>query len=155
MTDLKEHLAGRIRQYLTDLVQVQERVLKVWDAYEKTKNEFLLDSVALNLQNFYSAVENMLKAIAERIDGHLPIGENWHSELLGQLSTEVSGLRPAVISHATKEGLSEYRSFRHIVRNIYAFNMDPRKIKPLIDKLPTATQGLQKELIAFLALLGS
>jgi len=49
----------------------------------------------------------------------MPAGEHWHQLLLEQMASEIGGVRPAVISDATRQALDEYRGFRHVVRNVY------------------------------------
>jgi hypothetical protein len=41
----------------------------------------------------------------------------WHLFLLEQMTKEVPGIRPAVISTETGTRLDEYRRFQHVVRN--------------------------------------
>ena len=45
--------------------------------------------------------------------------------------------------------LDEYRRFRHVVRNIYAFDIDPEKLMPLMDRLEECFRRSQRELLAF------
>jgi hypothetical protein len=52
---------------------------------------------------------------------------------------------------ATK--LDEYRKFRHRIRNIYATNLDPDRMKHLVDGLPTLWRQVRQELTAFAAFL--
>ena len=83
------------------------------------------------------------------IDGSKPAGENWHQALLEQMSIEMPGIRPAVISDVTREQLDDYRGFRHIVRNVYTFNFDPVKVERLVVKAPSLFARIQTELLAF------
>jgi len=69
--------------------------------------------VALNLHSFYSALERVFELIALELDGGALGGENWHTELLRQMSTDVPGVRPPVLQPDTAAGLDEYRKFRH------------------------------------------
>jgi hypothetical protein len=39
------------------------------------------------------------------------------------MAVEIELVRPAVISKETRNTLDEYRGFRHIVRNVYSFNL--------------------------------
>ena len=114
-----------------------------------------MDSVALNLHGFYSGLERIFEKIAASVDGSIPEGANWHQELLHQMSMEIDGIRPAVISSEVKENLEEYRGFRHVVRNVYTYYLNPEKIKPLVDKVQDVFRKSEKELSAFAKFLQS
>jgi hypothetical protein len=45
--------------------------------------------------------------------------------------------------------LDEFRAFRHIVRNVYAFQLDPVKLRRLVQEAPSAAAQLRMELVAF------
>lgn len=85
--------------------------------------------MALNLHGFYSGIERIFERLVETLDGNLPKGENWHQALLVQMSKEVTGIRPAVISLQTLKRLDEYRGFRHVVRNVYNFHLTRRNLR--------------------------
>jgi hypothetical protein len=121
----------------------------------KRKDDFYLDSVALNLHGFYSGLERIFEKIAASVDGSIPEGANWHQELLHQLSMEIDGIRPAVISSDLKENLEEYRGFRHVVRNVYTYHLSSKKIKPLVDKIQDVFRKSENELSAFAKFLQS
>lgn len=82
-------------------------------------------------------------------DGSTPQGPGWHRDLLLQMSGEISGRRPPVISRATRHCLDEYRSFRHIVRNIYTFNLRPMRVRELVDDLAVCFAALVNDIEAF------
>ncbi|WP_416672242.1 ribonuclease toxin HepT-like protein [Egbenema bharatensis] len=44
----------------------------------------------------------------------------------------IPSVRPAVLSFETRDRLDRYRGFRHVVRNVYTFNLDPEQIGLLI-----------------------
>ena len=144
-------LAERIRGEIPDLDRVVRRVLLAWElASESSKQrDIYLDSVALNLHGFYSGLERIFELIARHVDCDLPRGENWHSVLLWQVARDKEEVRPAVISEKSASLLDELRRFRHLVRNVYAVNLVPRKIEPLVYPLPELWQLLQAELMAF------
>ena len=77
----------------------------------------------------------MVIDISRTMEASLPSGSEWHLDLLLQISSEIDGIRPAVISRATRECLDEYRGFRHVVRNVYAFNLRPARLRELVDRL--------------------
>ena len=57
--------------------------------------------------------------------------------------------RPAVIADKTREVLQEYLRFRHIVRNLYAFELDPQRLQRLVDQLTNAFGLARRDLLAF------
>jgi hypothetical protein len=146
-------LAQRIRENLDDLEQVVDRIAAGWQRARQTNDDYYLDSVALNLHGFYSGIERIFELVGENVDGKLPQGENWHQLLLQQMAQEVPGTRPALISEKVYRQLSEFRGFRHIVRNVYTYNFDPAKMEKLVDSTPQVFAALRAELYAFASFL--
>ena len=144
-------LAERIRGEVSDLARVIQRALHSWSRGQRLPDErdVYLESVALNLHSFYSVVERLFELIARHVDGALPTGEGWHHNLLQQMSKEIAERRPAVISPESASMLDEFRRFRHLVRNVYTFNLVPQKMEPLMAALPGLWEQVQAELSAF------
>lgn len=113
-------------------------------------DDYHVDATALNLHGFYAGLERLFVIVAERIDGSMPSGANWHQELLQQMSAELPGVRPAVISRTLAADLERFRGFRHVVRNVYAYVLDPRRIGELMGDLP-GTFGAVRSQLAELA----
>ena len=109
--------------------------------------------MALNLHGFYAGFERIFVRIAEVIDGDLPQGESWHLFLLQQMLEEVPNVRPAVISTEAGNMLNEYRGFRHIVRNVYTYKLDPAKVGKLVLSAQNTFTKLNAELLAFASFL--
>ncbi len=87
--------------------------------------------------------------VAERIDGSLPGGPNRHQNLLRQMTAEMPGVRAAVLSPDLFPALDRHRGFRPVVRNVYAYVLDPRLVAVLVDDLPQASERLRAQLAAF------
>ena len=149
MTSHYISLSRRIRKELVSIEQVVIRAQSAWQTYEKTGNDFLLDSVALNLHGFYSGIEKLLERIAKGVDSQVPGGNSWHRALLEQMAREVIGVRPMVISESVLEQLDEYRRFRHVVRNVYGQDLEPGKLKALVAMSLAAYTQVEEELVAF------
>jgi hypothetical protein len=118
-------LVGRIEQSLEDLQTIFSRAEVLIDKCRLSLDDGYLDGVALNLHAFYSAVEKIFEDIARTIEIGVPSGPDWHRDLLIQMSAEIPETRPPVISRETRLILDEFRGFRHVVRNIYTFNLHP------------------------------
>jgi len=50
------------------------------------------------IHDFYCGVEKLFERVAVNIDGELPKGEDWHTELLSQMARPLVGIREAVIN---------------------------------------------------------
>jgi len=151
MSGLYEELVYRIRGEVSDLDRLVQKALRVWSRVQKPGNEqdIYLDSIALNLHGFYSGIERLFELIARHVDQRLPAGEMWHRDLLQQMAEEITNVRPAVISPERIASLDHLRRFRHLVRNVYTFNLSPDKLKSLIADLPGLWLRVQAELLAF------
>jgi hypothetical protein len=148
-------LSGRIRDELSELARVADRAEQGWERAKTQHDDYYLDGVALNLHSFYSGLEHIFEKIASLVDESVPAGSNWHQELIRQMSIEVSGVRPAVISAELRIALEEYRGFRHIVRNVYTYQLNPEKLERLISMLRETLLRTERELLAFAKFLES
>jgi hypothetical protein len=142
-------LAVRIREALADVERVAKRTEEMRAKAERTNDDGYWDAVALNLHGFYAGVERILEDVARTVDGSLPDTPGWHQELLLQMSAEMPGVRPSPIERQTRYCLDEYRRFRHIVRNVYAFNLHPARLHELVADLPACLQAFNQDLNNF------
>ena len=142
-------LSGRIHQELQRLDHVVNRVKRIWQLSSQIPDDVYIDAVALNLHGFYAGVERIFEVIANQVDESIPRGERWHIELLQQMAYHVPKVRPAVISTDLRDRLDKYRGFRHVVRNVYTFNLDPQLLQILVEDLPSTFALLEKSLINF------
>ncbi len=142
-------IAGRIRADVAELAGVVERALYIWQEGRTSGAYFYLDAIALNLHGFYAGVERLLEIIADGVDETKPTGAQWHQQLLRQMTSEIAEVRPAVLSPGLREQLDRYRGFRHVVRNVYTFNLDSEQIEILVRHLPETMTQLRQELLVF------
>ena len=151
MKDPYSEIVERIKLQIPDLDRLVERSLLSWSNVKKSPDEqsLYLDALALNLHGFYSGLERLFELVARHVDVMLPEGDQWHYKLLKQMMEDKEGIRPAVISHEIFYLLDEYRRFRHLVRNVYTFNLDPEKMEKLVSNLPDLWLRAKDELKAF------
>ncbi len=100
--------------------------------------------VAYYLHVLYGSFENLFRRIAVFFGNQVPDPEWWHAQLLRQMTLDVPGVRPPVISHELYDSLDELRRFRHLFRNAYVLHFDPdrlvivlkhaRRIEPLYQR---------------------
>jgi hypothetical protein len=72
----------------------------------------------------------MLKLITREWDGQVPSSDEWHKDLLNQMSEETAK-RPAVLSPALVEVLGEFLAFRHLFRGASIALMKWEKVSPV------------------------
>ncbi len=148
-------LAKRIEQELIELEKVVNRVKRGIDAINinPENQDLFLDSIALNLHDFYTGLERVFSQIATTVDQTIPSGKNWHRELLNQMGKQVENLRPQILSKITIQELDEYRRFRHVVRNVYGFEFEITRIEPLVNSLLPCFTNVKNELLDFVQIL--
>lgn len=148
-------LAERIRQDLANLEGVVERAERAVAAARRRPDDqdLYLDSAALNLHDFYAGLERVFHLIATTLDRSVPTGPGWHRDLLQQMGLAVHQVRPKVLSSETIKALSEYLGFRHVVRSIYAFQLDPERLERLVTGLRPVFAQVQDDLETFASFL--
>ncbi len=142
-------VSARIRQEFGDLNRALERINHSRRQAKLSGDDAYWDSVALNLHSLYDGLERLFELIAVNVDGHKPGGQNWHALLLYQMAEERPGVRPAVISIASKETLDDWRGFRHIVRHVYTFRFDLVRLEKRAETASQILHQVAQELHAF------
>ncbi|HEY8021746.1 MAG TPA: hypothetical protein VIH93_11625, partial [Thermoanaerobaculia bacterium] len=99
------------------------------------------------------ACERIFDRIAGDIDGGMPQTQDWHFRLLRAMSTDIPEVRPAVLTPDLAGRLMDYLRFRHLVRNIYGFELEDRKMAPLVEGILSLQRDLVTEIGKFLAYL--
>ena len=108
-----------------------------------------MSALALNLHSFYNGIERILEIVARRLDPSFPAGERWHRQLLEQMTQEMPGVRPPVLSGLSAQRLTEFLAFRHRVRNLYTFNLNASRLHELVERLPAAWESARADIEAF------
>jgi hypothetical protein len=116
---------------------------------KKKPSNYLLRAGGSILHDFYTGIEKIFENIAKEIDQRLSIGEEWDSKLLHQMTLDILGLRPPVITTHTEKKLREYLGFRHLFRKRYGFELDWVKMKRLLSKMLEVLSGLENEIKIF------
>ena len=148
-------VSARIRQELKELDQVTFRADRAIAAAKRQPGDqdLYIDSAALSLHDLYSGLERIFHYIASSVDTSMPASHEWHRELLRQMSLEIPELRPVVLSQESVNVLSEYLAFRHVVRNVYAFQFDPVRVERLVNGLPSVMSKVKADLESFASFL--
>jgi hypothetical protein len=144
-------VAARLRTELQTLEQVVERAEGALSraARQPQDQDYFLGAAALDLHSLYAGLERLFELVAAELDGSQPAGPSWHRDLLAQMSLTVTGVRPAVISAETRSALLDYLEFRHVVRNVYTFDLRPARVSELVRGLRPAFDLVRRDLLAF------
>ncbi|MFH7243312.1 MAG: hypothetical protein ACHWZW_10730 [Spirulina sp.] len=148
--DAVGELAADIEMDLTRLSQLEQEIYRVQGeiAGDSSRQDLFYENLALKLHNFYTGCEKILQLVAVELNGGLPSGSDGHKRLLDRMSQERDG-RPAILTRETAASLREFLGFRHIVRNLYGFELDPNRVAVLVESYPEVWSNVQKDVRAF------
>ncbi len=148
-------LISEIKDELSNIMILVSDIKETYKELPKSqkKKRIYEESLALKLHNFYTGCERIFNKIADDINGGVPHSLDRHKRLLKSMSLEIEKIRPAVISKDTARALEEYLAFRHVVRNIYGFEIDSERLHRLIEKLENVYKRFKKEIDDFLGFL--
>ena len=140
-------LAAEIASELASLSLLEEQSA----AAPQGDDTFSLRARGSILHDFYSGVERVFVRIAEELNGGVPQGEQWHGQLVKDMSLEIPEVRPAVIDEELARSLGDFRRFRHVFRNVYGFALEDQRMRPLEERLPTVLAAFRRQVGEFLA----
>ncbi len=143
-------LVAEIKDELARLEAVVESLLK---RKGPLANEEITESAALRLHNFYTGCERIFKRIVAEVNGIALQDSDWHKRLLNQMTLEIKEIRPAVITPETRRDLEELLKFRHIVRNVYGYELQPERVEKLVGLCVTVFPRFVNEIENFVAFL--
>lgn len=147
ISEIKDELE-LIGALASDISEISREVPK-----RGNKKRIYEESLSLKLHNFYTGCERIFQKIANDVNGGVPTSADRHKRLLRSMSLDIEKIRPFVISKNTEKALEEYLAFRHVVRNIYGFEIDSERLKRLIEKLPVIYKKFREEINSFIVFL--
>jgi hypothetical protein len=143
ITDINNELA-RLTQLHRQIHQAQTEITN-----NPTLSPFLYESLALKFHNFYTGCERIFQILASELNGGLPSSYDWHRRLLIRMANPQAE-RPAVLTSETAKQLEEYLAFRHVVRNIYGFELNPRRLDNLLASYDQTWFAIERDMHQFL-----
>lgn len=146
MDKLHQQIAFELEQ-LHRLIETHRSLLT--KCAEIAPDSIELSALATLIHSFYSGIENIFKRIAVVLDHSPPKGDAWHQGLLEAMSRSTEK-RPVVISTELRSSLKEYLGFRHVFRHVYAFELQWKKVAPLILECEKVLTRLESELQKFM-----
>ena len=139
-------LAAEIEHELERLVELQDELATA----PHGDDTFTLRARGSILHDFHSGVERVFVRIAEELNGGVPQGEQWHRQIITDMSLEIPGVRPAAIDAALAEELGGYLRFRHVFRNVYGSLLQAERMRLLEEKMPNILTAFLTQIRAFL-----
>lgn len=120
---------------------VREDLNRIAKLYEALGSPELKDSgsqeelivAAYRLHSLFTAFENIFSNIAKAFENQVS-RESWHSEVLRRMRLDLTPLRPAVIDAEAYEKLDELRRFRHVFRTNYGLDLDPLRLRVVLQR---------------------
>ncbi|MBC6423293.1 MAG: hypothetical protein GDA43_19610 [Hormoscilla sp. SP5CHS1] len=99
----------------------------------------------------------------------MPTDYDLHRQLLDQMSVSIPEVREAIISEETKQcrsttlktqfmtvwSIEEFRRFRHVVRSIYAYQLETSRVMELARFVLTCNQHFTSEVRQFCTSIGA
>lgn len=149
-------LAALVRHHEAMLDRVAgeaEGALAAFSAHDPPPLE--LRGTGAVVHDFYTGVERIFETIASEVDGGMPASPSWHRELLDSMTLDLPGVRPPVLRAETAQPLQEFLRFRHLVRNLYGFELEWPRLRALLEKLPVTWTALQADFDRFVAFLNA
>lgn len=114
---------------------------------------YILRAKASIFHDFYTAVERTMRLIAEELNGGVPKGEQWHKQLLVDMTLDLEDLRPPVFSKELFERVLPFLRFRHLFRTMYGYELKADRIRTLEDDFPALVEAVNAALDLFCAWL--
>jgi hypothetical protein len=154
-TDRLIDLIAELQSEIISIEKLAANLMETWETLpaETREKKIHESAIALNLHNFYTGVEKVFERIADDLNGGVPGGRERHKRLLHSMTLELPDLRPPVISGATEIAMYEFLAFRHIVRNIYAFEIDSERLALLMKRFPNALMCFKRDVESFIDFL--
>ena len=122
-------LKAAIEAQLGEIDRVYERIEK----RRTGQGPAYIESLAYQLHNLYCAYEDLFKIVAEYFENQIEDETRWHQELLWRMTLSIEGVRPALLSRESFRLLDSLRAFRHFFRHAYTYELDPRKVRLVLE----------------------
>ena len=103
------------------------------------------------LHDFYNGVERVFVRIARELNGGVPREDQWHRDLVDDMTLDIPEVRPAVIDRSLARALGEYLRFRHVFRNVYGGVFEAERMASLEKRLPGTLAAFRDRVETFVA----
>ena len=147
-------VAAAIRQELDRVARVVAEAERGAVAFRSVSPSLLeLRGLGDVIHDFYTGIERIFEKVAPELNGGVPAGPAWHRELLDNMTLDLPGVRPALVSAETARVLEEFLRFRHLFRNLYGFEIEWSRLRPLLERVGPAWNAFATDATRFLEFL--
>ena len=101
------------------------------------------------LQSFYNGNESIILLIFKALNENIPNDFHWHKKLF-EMTFENNDKRTAIYRCEYKEEFAEYLSFRHYFRHSYGYEIDWKRLKPLINGVEKLWENIRNDINKFI-----
>jgi hypothetical protein len=112
--------------------------------------ETVLITVSYLLSGIYGCCEDQFVKIARVFENRIANPASWHRELLERMQIEVEGVRPRVLGRPAFRLLNELRSFRHVFRSSYSFELDEERVRLIWGRWESGKVLVRKDIQSFI-----
>jgi hypothetical protein len=147
---LDDKLKDKINHEVLRLNKLFDNGKPLLDLCRVKEPDFIEASAAGSfLQSFYNGIESIVLLIFKTIDEKIPNDLQWHKKVF-ENTFETSEKRTIIFGKENKEKLAEYLSFRHYFRHSYGYEIDWKRLKPLINGVEELWKELENDLSKFI-----
>lgn len=109
----EERFENEIKALIEEELKNIELLGEELKKYQKQNSRLYRRAKGSILHDFYNACERIFKIIIRVIDGDKAELVRWHKAILNQMTLEIKGVRPSVISKKLAAELDDYLNFRN------------------------------------------
>jgi hypothetical protein len=103
------------------------------------------------MQSGHTSAESALRRVLRIAGDEIPIGKNWHEQLIDLCARPVAGRRPAILGPDLAASAHETRSFRHWAMHGYDAEFAMTRAEPAVRAAAELAHSLRPALERFRA----
>ena len=139
---LKAEVGAQVGEIENIFAKLEER--------KRKRGKAAIESIGYQLHNLYCAFEDLFKIVAAAFENHIEDKSKYHSELIKRMTISIEGVRPLLLSHESFILLDNLRSFRHLFRHAYSYELDERKVRIVLEDALRLKEIFHKDVKTFL-----
>ena len=126
---MEENRIAILKAELEAQVGEIEKIYARLDERSREKGKTAAESIGYQLHNLYCAWEDLFELVAKTFENNIHDRGRYHLELLKRMTLAIEGVRPALLTQEVFVLLNNLRSFRHLFRHAYSYDLDENKVR--------------------------